>query len=250
MQRSDDGIPMSFFASWSSSANVKIRTSLPEYYLHISHDLPGRCGNLVRQGVRYIDGILRTGSRLAKVQLRWAIARRWLPEKANFLDRATFALAAPDFILAGHLQSLVAADWQYYGVKGRMGTTCAFFDSTHPDFTADPGAAVELVLDAIEANNRHFASHDEARQRFPLDVESWEYQVCTEYFEFRTAAPGDPYSVLSSVLTTENIRMNTRARRFPWLTQPSDLKHVSPSVYAGWDMNFSNVMFTTGMGDP
>lgn len=242
--------PDVFFASWSSSANVEVRTSLPEYYLHISHDLPRRCGDLVRQGVRYIDGVLRTGSRPAKVQLRWAIARRWPSEKANFLDRAMFALAAPDFIVGNHLQGLLAADWQYYGVKGRMGTTCAFLSATHPNFTTDPGAAMELMLDAIEANSRHFASHNEARQRFPLDGESWEYQVCTEYFELRTAAPGDPYNVLSSVLTTENIWTNTCAQRFPWLTQPWDLKHMSPTVYAGWDKNSSNVMFTTGMRDP
>lgn len=147
--------------------------------------------------------------------------------------------------MVSNLTGLVAQDWQHVGMKGRMGDTCAFFDSARVNFTADSGAAMEVVLDAIEANNRYFAG-----QRSSQDVESWTYQMCSEYFNFQIAAPGDPYNIVPTVITAESFWENTCARRFPGLMPPLDVNSSPPALYTGWDKNFSNVMFTTGLRDP
>jgi hypothetical protein len=102
--------PDDFFASYSSSAAVEVRLSLPEYYLHISHDLPAKCGDIVRQAVRYADGVHRNGSYIAKIRLRWAIVRRLPADKMTRIERLLYPLAAPDFLVTGHFTTLVAAD--------------------------------------------------------------------------------------------------------------------------------------------
>lgn len=237
--------PDVFFASWSSSTNVEIRINLPEYYLHIAHDLPESCRETIQAAVQYVDKMLEDGSRLAKYKLKWAIARRWPTDTTSYFDRVMYALTAPDFAVAGHLQGLIAANWQSQGLKGRMSTTCAAISPAN--FTTNTHAAINIIFDAIEANNRHFAPRNSANNH---DAQTWGYQVCTEYFYFRTAAPKDPHNILSSLLTTENIWANSCARLFPWLTPPSGSDVVAPARYAGWDKNVSRVMFTTGLRDP
>lgn len=242
--------PDVFFASYSSSAAVEVRTSLPEYYLHISHDLPVKCGEVVRKAVWYVDGVLKDGSWLAKFRLRWAIARRWPADKISRTTRLLYALAAPDSNVATHFRELVAADWQWRGMDadGRMAATCASIRSA--DFDSASDTAIETILDAIEANNRHFAGTSGGSGLSLLDNQAWDYQTCTEYFQFRIAAPQDPYNVISTLLTTENIWADSCVRQYPWLDSPSSEKRTGPSLYAGWNRNVSNVMFVTGLRDP
>ena len=151
--------PDVFFASYSSSAAIEVRMSLPEYYLHISHDLPVRCGDIVRQAVRYVDSVLKNGSYIAKSRLRWAITRRWPADKTTRLERLLYTLAAPDFNVASHFTTLIAADWQWRGMgtNGRMAVTCASIKSANFDSVSHSRTSIETILDAIEANNRHFA---------------------------------------------------------------------------------------------
>jgi hypothetical protein len=242
--------PDVFFASYSSSASVEIRTSLPEYYLHISHDLPEKCGEIVRRAVQYADGVLRDGSWLAKSRLRWAIARRWPASKTKL--KLIYVLVAPDFNVGSHFMGLVAADWQWRGmsVEGRMGVTCASIRDANFESVTRSRIAIETILDAIEANDRHFAGTTGGSGLSLLDDQAWQYQVCTEYFHFRTAAPQDPYNIISTLSTEDNLWADTCARNYPWLDRPSDGELHVPSLYTGWDKNFSNVMFVTGMKDP
>jgi hypothetical protein len=243
--------PDVFFASWSSSANVQIRESLPEYYLRVSLYLPEDCRKIAQAFVRQVDRLLVNGTRLERFRFRWAIARRWSAEKYAYWERVNFALGAPATIVASHVRGLIAADWQWEGLMGRMGATCNEISAA--DFHSDPSthaAAMDTVLDAIEANDRYFASHSEARQRFPLDAEAWAYQSCTEYFNFQTAADNDAYNILSSFLTTESMWEDYCERQFPWLSPPSASDIPAPAKYAGWDKNVSRVMFTTGLVDP
>jgi hypothetical protein len=244
--------PDIFFASYSSSASIEIRTNLPEYYLHISHDLPERCGEIVRKAVRYADGVLRDGTRLEKFKLRWAIARRWPASKATLKLKLIYVLAAPDYIVASQFMGLVAADWQWRGmsVEGRMGVTCASIRGANFDSVTSSRTAIETILDAIEANDRHFAGNSGGSGLSLLDNQAWQYQVCTEYFHFRTAAPQDQYNIISTLFTEDNIWTDTCARNYPWLDRPSKGELHVPSLYTGWDKNFSNVMFITGMKDP
>jgi hypothetical protein len=244
--------PDIFFASYSSSAAVEVRMSLPEYYLHISHDLPAKCGDIVRQAVRYADGILQNGSYIAKSRLRWAIARRWPADKTTRMERLLYALAAPDFPVASHFTTLVAADWQWRGMgtNGRMAATCASIESAEFDSASHSSAAIETILDAVEANNRHFAGSSGGSGLSRLDEQAWQYQVCTEYFWLRTTAPHEPYNIISRILTTENLWADTCTRQYPWLNPPLDPKTRAPSLYAGWEKNVSNVMFVTGLRDP
>jgi hypothetical protein len=243
--------PEVFFATWSSSANVQIRESLPEYYLRVSHYLPQDCREVVQAFVRHVDGVLANGKRLDKYRLRWAIARRWSAETSTYWGRVIFALAAPDIVVVSQLRSLIAADWQSKGWEGRMEPTCTAISAA--DFHSSlntHAAAMDTVLDAIEANNRYFASHSEARQRFPLDAEAWAYQSCTEYFNFQTAADNDAYNILSSLFTAESMWKDYCEGQFPWLSPPSASDVPAPAKYAGWDKNVSRVMFTTGLVDP
>jgi hypothetical protein len=244
--------PGVFFASYSSSASVEIRTTLPEYYLHISYDLPKICGQIVRKAVQYADRVLRDGTWLAKSRLRWAIARRWPASKITFMDRVVYALAAPDFVVASHLMQLIAADWQWHGigVEGQMGVTCSSIRAANFDSIDHSRIAIETILDAIEANNRHFAGTSGGSGLSALDNQAWQYQVCTEYFHFRTAAPQNPYNIISTFFTADSIWADTCARNYPWLNRPSDADIHAPSLYTGWDKNFSNVMFITGSRDP
>jgi hypothetical protein len=242
--------PEVFFASWSSSANVQIRESLPEYYLRISRYLPADCRGVVQAFVRHVDRVLVDGSRLENFRLRWAIARRWSAETYAYWERINFALGAPDGLVASHIRGLIAADWQWEGLGGRMGTTCAAIGAAdfHSELTTS--AAMDTVLDAIEANDRYFASLSKMRQGFPPDAEAWAYQSCTEYFNFQTSAENDPYNILSSVLTAESIWTDYCERQFPWLSPPSESDISAPVRYAGWDKNVSRVMFTMGLEDP
>jgi hypothetical protein len=247
--------PDVFFASYSSSAAVEVRLSLPEYYLHISHDLPVMCGDIVRQAVRYADGVLNDGSWISKLRLRWAIARRWPADATTRKLRLIYTFAAPDFIVASHFVGLVAADWQWRGMDsdGRMAATCACIKSANFNSASQSSTAIGTILDAIEANNRHFVGTSGGTGLSQLDNLAWQYQTCTEYFQLRTTAAKDPYNIISSILTTENVWADNCARQFPWLTPPldeSDLKSRAPSLYAGWDKNVSNVMFVTGRRDP
>lgn len=131
-----------------------------------------------------------------------------------------------------------------------MGTTCASITAADLDSDLGETFAIDAVLDAIEANKRYFESRSHARQHFPLDAEAWGYQTCTEYFNFHTAADGDPYNILSSVFTAENFWATYCERPFSWLSPPSDSEIPAPAKYAGWDKNVSRVMFTTGLEDP
>lgn len=244
--------PEVFFASYSSSATVEVRTSLPEYYLHISHDLPEACGDIVRNAVRSLDEILKEGSWLAKANLRYAIARRWPEDTTSKWRRAQYALLAPDFVVAGHFMALVAADWQWRGLQGQMGVTCASIGSANfESYSTSNTAAMETILDAIEANNRHFAERPNGASGLSqLDNQAWQYQTCTEYFYFRTAAVGDPYNVISTLITADAVWDDMCKRQYPWLKRSNDQDVHTPSLYAGWDKNVSNVMFITGLRDP
>lgn len=244
--------PDNFFASYSSSAAVEVRTSLPEYYLHVSHNLPRACGDIVRDAIRALDDMMKGGSWLTKTKLRHAIARRWPKNTTSKWERALYTLAAPDIIVAGHFTALVAADWQWRGMDGQMGVTCASISSA--DFRSNStyqAAAMETILDAIEANNRHFAGRgNSASGLSQLDNQAWEYQSCTEYFQFRTGAPEDSYNIISTLFTSQAIWDDMCKRQYPWLDRPPDQDVRTPSLYAGWDKNVSNVMFTTGLQDP
>ena len=248
--------PDVFFASWSSSANVQVRRSLPEYYLRISRYLPDECREVIQAFVRQVDRVLKDGQQWEKLQLRWAIARRWPIETYTYFDKMEFAFLAPDILVASHVRNLIAADWQWEGLEGRMGTTCAAISSAQFNCNSTPNShnavAMETILDAIEANNRYFASHFNSAQNFPLDAQAWAYQSCTEYFQFQTAAadPEDPYNILSSLFTPEKIWQTDCKRQFPWLSPLPDWETPTPAKYAGWDKNFSRVMFTTGLQDP
>lgn len=244
--------PDVFFASYSSSAAIEVRTSLPEYYLHISYDLPKRCGKIVRKAVQYADEVLRDGSWFAKSKLRWAIASRWPTATTSRWERVQYTLGAPDFIVASHFVQLIAADWQWRGLgnDGRMGVTCAAIRSADFDSKTTSHTAIETILDAVEANNRHFAGTTGGSGLSLLDNQAWQYQVCTEYFHLRTTAPQDPYNIISTMLTTESVWADNCARNYPWLKQPSDKELHVPSLYAGWDKNVSNVMFISGVHDP
>jgi len=242
--------PDVFFAAWSSSANVKIKESLPEYYLRVSHYLPKDCREVIQTFVKRIDDILMNGTRLQQYRLRWAIARRWSAETYSYWDRVNFALGAPDTLVASHIRGLIAADWQHKGLEGRMGITCATISAAKIQTDLDTHAAMDTILDAIEANDRYFASQSKTRRHFPLDAEAWAYQSCTEYFNFHTAAEDDPYNILSSVLTTESMWTDYCERQFPWLSPPPASNLPAPAQYAGWDKNVSRVMFTTGLQDP
>jgi hypothetical protein len=244
--------PGVFFASYSSSASMEIRTSLPEYYMHISHDLPVKCGEVVRKAVRYVDGVLKDGSWLAKSRFRWAIARRWPANRTTRMERLRHALAAPDVVVAAHVVQLIAADWQWHGMEtdGRMAATCASIESARFDTASQISAAMEMILDAIEANNRHFAGTGGGSGLSRLDDLAWQYQVCTEYFHFRTTASPDPHNVISAVLTADNIWANTCAHQYSWLDPPTDQDMRAPSLDVGWDKNVSNTMFVTGLRDP
>lgn len=244
--------PDIFFASYSSSATLEVRTSLPEYYLHISHDLPETCRNIVHEAVRSLDKILKDGSWLAKTKLRHAISTRWPKDTTSKWQRAQYTLAAPDIIVASHFTALVAADWQWRGMDGRMGVTCASISSADVSSNSTSQAgAMEVILDAIEANNRHFAERrGGASGLSQLDNQAWQYQVCTEYFAFRTGAPENPHNIISTLFTTQAIWDDTCKRQYPWLDQPSDQDVHARSLYAGWDKNVSNVMFITGLRDP
>jgi len=239
-----------FFASWSSSANVEIRDSLPEYYLRTSRYLPEDCRAVAQAFVQYVDRVLKNGKWLEKYRLRWNIARRWSTKTHSHWERATFALAAPDIVVASQIRGLIAEDWQWEGLGGRMGTTCASIATADFEFGLTRALAIDTVLDAIEANDRYFSSRSQARRQFPFDAEAWAYQQCTEYFNFQTAAENDPYNILSSVFTAESVWATDCERRFTWLSPPSASEVSAPAKYAGWDKNVSRVMFTTGLQDP
>jgi hypothetical protein len=244
--------PDVFFASYSSSAAVEVRLSLPEYYLHISHDLPEKCGNIIRQAVRYADDVLKNGSYITRSRLRWAIARRWPANKTTRKERLLYALAAPDVLVASHFLELIAADWQWHGMdpNGRMTVTCASIETANFSSASQASTAIETILDAIEANNRHFAGTSGGSGLSQLDNLAWQYQTCTEYFQLRTTAAQDLYNIVSSIMTVENVWADNCARQYPWVSPPSDPKSRAPSLYAGWDRNVSNVMFITGLRDP
>jgi hypothetical protein len=167
--------PDVFFASYSSSAAIEVRMSLPEYYLHISHDLPVKCGDIVRQAVRYVDGVLRDGNYVAKSRLRWAIARRWSADKRTRLERLLYTLAAPDHPVASHFTTLIAADWQWRGMgaNGRMAVTCASIKSANFDSVSQSRRSIGTILDAIEANNRYFAGTSGGSGLSTLDNLAW-----------------------------------------------------------------------------
>lgn len=167
--------PDVFFASYSSSAAIEVRMSLPEYYLHISHDMPAKCGDIVRQAVRYVDGVLKDGSYIAKSRLRWAIARRWPADKTTRWERLMYVLAAPDYPVASHFTTLIAADWQWRGMDtdGRMAVTCASIKSANFDSVSQSRTSIETILDAIEANNRHFAGTSGGSGLSDLDNLAW-----------------------------------------------------------------------------
>ena len=205
--------------------------------------------------MRYADGVLRDRSWISKLRLRWAIARRWPANETTRKLLLLFILAAPDFIVASHFVGLVAADWQWRGMDpdGRMAATCASIASANFDSASQTSTAIGIILDAIEANDRHFAGTSGGSGLSQLDNQAWQYQTCTEYFQLRTTAAPDPYNILSSILTTENVCAANCARQHLWLTPPSnesDLKSRALSLYAGWDRNVSNVMFITGLRDP
>lgn len=244
--------PDIFFASYSSSAALEVRTNLPEYYLHISRDLPQVCRDVVHYAVRSLDKILKDGSWLAKTKLRHAIASRWPKDTTSKWRRAQYTLAAPDYIVASHFIALVAADWQWRGLDGRMGLTCASIRSA--DFRSNStsqAVAMEMILDAIEANNRHFSERPGGASGLSqLDNQAWEYQTCTEYFQFRTGAPENPYNIISTLFTPQALWDDMCKRQYPWLDRPTDQDVHTPSLYAGWDKNVSNVMFVTGLQDP
>jgi hypothetical protein len=131
-----------------------------------------------------------------------------------------------------------------------MGVTCASIRGAKFDSAIRSRTAIETILDAIEANDRHFAGTSGGSGLSLLDNQAWQYQVCTEYFHFRTAAPQDPYNIISTLFTEDLLWTDTCARNYPWLDRPSDGELHVPSSYTGWDKNFSNVMFVTGMKDP
>ncbi|TKA61744.1 hypothetical protein B0A55_10594 [Friedmanniomyces simplex] len=238
--------PDVFRAAWSSSAPVETAVDFPEYYLHISRDLPSGCRRVIQRVVRYVDEVLLEGSAVQKSQLRWEIARRW-PSDRSLLSKIAFTLWGLDFHVASHLTSVIAWDWQTAGMTGPMNRTCTALrkvDTLNQPRGTDT-AALSAVLDAIESSTEDFAG----KPRFsPADQQAWQYQVCTEYPFFRTSLPSSDYNVLSSILTPESIWANTCARQYPWLSYPPDIS--ASRKYANWDSNLTNIMWTAGLQDP
>ncbi|KAF2149981.1 hypothetical protein K461DRAFT_281239 [Myriangium duriaei CBS 260.36] len=233
--------PDVFRAAWASSASVEVHVAFPEYHLQIAKELPAHCRQTIQGVVRYADGVMQHGTILAKVQLRWEIARRFRGQSA--WNRAAFVAFGTWFHVGRHLQNVVASDWQWKGWEGRMGVTCAALEDVRLD---DVDTALGKVLDAIEANNADYEDNI-GKAFYPLDGQTWQYQVCTEYPFFRTAA-NDEDNVLSEVVTAENIWANGCKLQFPWLKFPPDTS--AQMRYTNWNHNVSNVMWTTGFKDP
>ena len=236
--------PGVFWASWSSSAPVQVVMEFPEYYLHISQQLPSKCRGVLQAVAHYVDRIMQEGSLLQQWKLKWAIARRW-PSDRTLSDRVSFAIFDTGFGVASHLMQIVAWDWQWYGMKGQMNVTCAKIQQADPEDGIDVQTSLTAVLDAIESNDKDSSGY--GKEPFPMDRQSWQYQVCTEFPYFRTSAPESALNILSLFLTAEGI-WDDCARRFPWLHSPPDV--ATPLAYAGWNRSVGNVMWTTGMQDP
>lgn len=237
--------PETFKAAWSSSAAIQVSVEFPEYYAHMGRDLSPHCRQIIQAVNQFVDSVLNTGSILAKWQLRWDIARRRrtqsIAEKLNFVAFGT------EYRVGRYIAGVLAFDWQSEGMKGQMNATCHTLSQISLNTKHDLHRAVSTVLDIAIGNLEERIGS--GRQPYPLDVQSWTYQSCTEYPFLRTAAPDSEYNVISTHLTPENVWEDECRLRFPWLSFPPEKMSV-PLSYANWDKDVPNVMWTTGTADP
>lgn len=259
--------PETFFATWASSAPVQGAVDMWTYYAQVERGMARNCSADLTAVTRYVDGVLANGTADEVVTLKRELLSAVMasPAGAGPVNVTDEDVADCDEVCVGYDLLLPLDSYQYYGPGYRLAPFCDVWQTQNRTdvSTTDNGGlakaiapasglaleydirtAWEAFLVALEATN-----YDELPYQADLVGDaSYTWQWCAEWGYYQRGNPDNPHTIQSQFISIEYYQSYCDAMF-------GDLVPSSPNVsimnqYGGWNMQPSNVMWTTGQLDP
>ncbi|KAK5123862.1 hypothetical protein LTR85_002058 [Meristemomyces frigidus] len=259
--------PETFYATWASSAPTEAAVDMWTYYAQAERSMTRNCSTDYAHVTNYVDSVLANGTEADKNKLKVALytAVQSGPggQKPASVNQ-TEAEALTNTEVANYLQ-LPLSFYQYYGFEASVQPFCDImetFNNTHACTTDNHGTAraiasesgIALTHKITAAWNAFLVGIAEIDYDSvpytddPIQDYSWMWQYCSEYGYYQRGNPDNPHTIESRFISLEYFQANCNAT-FPVGLPPSPNVR-QPNKYGGWNINPSNIMFTSGEYDP
>ncbi|KAL9109972.1 MAG: hypothetical protein Q9227_005495 [Pyrenula ochraceoflavens] len=257
--------PETFFAAWGSSAPTQAAVDMWVYYAQAERSMTRNCSADYSAVTRYVDRILTNGSREEISDLKFALQKaiQSAPGDTSPTVNRTEAEQMTKEDVGWNL--LIPLDfYQYYGFDRSVLPFCNIMETrnnTQSRTDEDEGkastTATELGLAATYNVSVAWQAFLTALAQIdydsipgsddPIAAASWTWQYCSEYGFYQRGNPENPHTIQSRFISIDAIQANCN-ETFPYA--PSSPEVSKPNKYGGWQINPSNVMFSSGEFDP
>lgn len=264
--------PETFYAAWASSAPVQNVVDQWQYYAQAERGVPRNCSADLTAVTRYVDGVLANGT-AAEIETlkRELLTAVQAPAPGNASAAGVPVVVSDEDIedcdnsCVGFDLLLPFNDYQYYGPKYRVVPFCDILETQNRTdvSTTDNGGTTKAIAPAsglaLEFNvstawNAFLVAlqetdYDEIESDTDLVGDAgYTWQWCAEWGFYPRGNPDNPHTIESQFISIE-FWQSICDETFPGLVPPSPDVSIT-NQYGGWNMQPSNIMWTTGELDP
>ena len=217
----------------------------------------------------YVDSVLANGTiqEINELKISLYTAIEASPQNRTPVVNETEATALSN-VDAGSLLLTPLSFYQYYGFAKSVAPFCDILETqnrTSVSTTDNGGTAKSLAPSSgltLEYNNltltwqsfltalveTDYDSIISPTPPDPVSGYSWTYQYCSEYGFYQRGNPSNPHTIESRYISLSYFQQGCNDT-FPGLL-PSSPNVSAPNRYGGWNMQPSNVMWSSGEYDP
>lgn len=258
--------PETFYAAWASSAPTQTEVDMWTYYAQVERGLARNCSADFTAVTRYVDGVLANGTAgevaaLKREMMEAVLASPEVPAPV-ITDKD---LDDCDNPCVGYNLTLPFTYYQYYGPGYLVAPFCDILETQNRTdvSTTDngglakalaPASGLALEFDITTAWNAFLVALKETNYdaiEYEPDLvgdASYMWQWCAEWGFYPRGNPDNPHTIISQFLSLEYYQ-SFCDETYPGLAPPTPNVSIT-NQYGGWNMQPSNIMWTTGQIDP
>jgi len=259
--------PETFYATWASSAPTEAMVDMWTYYAQAERSMTRNCSADFTHVTDYVDGILTNGTKQDISDLKLSLLQAVSAERggpgADSVNRTqSDAMSNVD---VGYNLLTALSFYQYYGFERSVQPFCNImetFNQTAVRTTDNGGTARAIASESGIAISHNISAAWDAflvaiaevdydylpSTNDPIQDMSWMWMYCNEFGYYQRGNPENPHTIESRFISLENFQEGCN-EAFPVGLPPSP-NVDEPNKYGGWNINPSNIMFSSGEYDP